>query len=47
MGIQFFHVPHHRVPSLSQGMDAAGDRDKHAGVLGWHHVQQQPRPQEL
>ena len=47
MGIQFFDLPHHQVPSLSQRLDTAGDRDQHAGVLGWHHIQQQPWPQEL
>ena len=47
MGIQFFYLLHCQVPSLSQGLHAAGDWDKHAGVLGWHHVQQQPWPQEL
>ena len=47
MGIQVFYLPHHQVPSLSQRLDAAGDRDQHAGVLGWPHVQQQPGPQEL
>ena len=47
MGIQVFHLPHHQVPSLSQHLDTAGDWDQHAGVLGWHHVQQQPWPQEL
>ena len=47
MGIQFFDLLHHQVPSLSQRLDTAGDRDQHAGVLGWHHVQQQPGPQEL
>ena len=47
MGIQVFYLPHHQVPSLSQRLDTAGDRDQHAGVLGWHHVQQQPGPQEL
>ena len=47
MGIQFFYLLHHQVPSLSQSLDTVGDWDQHAGVLGWHHVQQQPWPQEL
>ena len=47
MGIQIFYPPFCQILSLSQGLDTARDRDQHAGVLGWHHKQQQPRPQEL
>jgi len=47
MGIQFFYLLLCQILSLRQGLDAMGDWDQHARVLGWHHVQQQPGPQEL
>ena len=37
MGIQIFYLPSCQILSLGQGSDTAGDRDQHAGVLGWHH----------
>ena len=47
MGIQLLYSPSCQILSLGQGSDTARDRDQHAGVLGWHHEQQQPWPQEL
>ena len=46
IGLLFFLVPRSLLP-LHEGSEAAGQRDQHAAVLGWHHVLQKPRPQEL
>lgn len=43
----FYLMPCCYVLSLSQGSESMGEQNQHAHVLSWHHIQQQPWPQEL